>query len=448
MLSSLKRTGVPTAICMAFGVSSLGGSPSLAQPPWLDYDAFFTEDRARIEAALEPMMDDPTRLWREENVDVLELLVDVLRRGSEDGREHWACLFSSFYYGVAGLAPEYYASVPVASEEFRYWLDALQVPSHMAAAEAREAVVEFLRDMRRFRDAVPSLLVEEDERRGAPENSDGFGCSVIESLLWIESAAQVRGTEEARRAAVLALKEHLGPPEWERRGFPTQRLEQRVVLDLVLEELPEASQPNVVRELDPVVRAAAAGALYDEDHEVPDLAAGLLAQERPLAAGSAELVYEARCAERDNGCNHYLEELYRGPDDSALEEIRGRVEARVLRVLEEAREERRAACERRSGLLESVGSDEVGGEPRLDRKLEWTEADIREASSRLDGVLGVVERMDSLSPELLESLLRYWTEERDPRAQAVLEGEGALEADALDQTVKLGAVGDCLSHAR
>ena len=395
-------------------------------------------------------------LWTSEG-DVVEWFRSVLREGSAAGRAYASVMLVSLFNPYSSMIPDIMelaadessgsrmfaqgSGVPWNVEDFR---GLGMLPVEVDDAEGAAMLRIWARRLRQFRHALPGILAEEQERRevGVIPSED----EVLEHLLWCMAFLEVsRGTDLARKAAWRA---YLESPEgrvthaealvrtpfeayWRREAWRFGRLE--AIGDMLREE----DVPILGRRLDPEVRAVASSVLRSGPigSEAARMAAYLLGEERPVAEGTARLLFDRYCGPEGQHCLERLGRLYAGPDTPALRSVSADVDAYLIRVLSAAAEERSNECRRRSRTQEAGVKDRV---------LRESAAAVADSTERIGRLLDVVERVDEPAPEVLDAVFGYWAEERDGQAREILEKHGLLAAAPEVEPV-LPARGDCLA---
>lgn len=434
-------------LCVTVFLAVFGLSPAEAQldrPETLEAGIDVLDQQRLLEDDLSVLY--RSRFWRQDETELIRFCRDVFQSGSSEVRVKLArLLWLSFYMWL---------NLPVGSVELwpaealeEYWR--FLFPPDLSSEQAHQVAVEMQVGLARVLEELPALIGEEYGRREAATEPGGSSVLRSESqrdadvlwlLLGVAQIEQYMGSEAARLVAGEVWWEISHRPGMEAGVLAGRGAGGLLSLGLMLESIPEAKHPVAGRELDPRVRSVVERLLKGGDEMFRDTAK-LLADERPLRESSVEAVYGAQCGAVDDECEAYLSRLYSGPDDRALRALRSRVEERVVSGLGRERKQRLASCERRTALDGlAVGRVSASSEGRVAE----VEREISRSTKRIGELLGVVERMDELAPEVLDAVFAYWAEERDERARAILERQGLLTA-TLAAEPRLSARGNCLA---
>ncbi len=438
-------------------VVAVAGEGQVRRFDRFDTDVFFLGDRGSVEETVQELVAEPTKLWRRSDVDLPEFYRQVLRSGSGEGRLGLTRAIFVTIYVYSAVPWDAMDLLPVEASLFETLLPTLRSGAAGSREEVRKIVLETVREMERFVDELPALIEKEFARRRMlardPGLSEGgrltLGAArddeVLRILLRVAEVAQYVGSRGARIAAGTVHRDG-------GLGFSADQDQARVPvngrlipLGLSLERLPEAKHTVVGRELDPRVRTVVEQLLKGGETIYRDTAS-LLVDARPVSESSAELVYDVHCGSMERDCESYLVRLYAGPDDAALGAIQARVDERIVSLLAESSERRRARCERRAEL--DVGPTGATAAHSAESPLRRVEREISRATERIAGQLELVERIDRPGEPVLDAVLAYWTKERDPRARALLARHGLLTAGPLGRGGQVPALGNCLALGR
>ncbi len=426
----------------AVGLGALtAGAQSV--PSWLDYEAFFTEDADRLDAAASSMFAAPHRVWSDPDVDVLELYRRVLREGRELARVAWTSSLFFYLSGVSSFPPDVVDELPQALfEETRA---GFLVPDEVGTAEAyRMAVVAAGRAEALFA-AVPALIAEEYKRQLEPngQRNDWEVLDLLFGMAFLDLRIGARESREDVGAEWLARS-----PGYLEEHFPAlvgvREPGRFFLLGDTLREVPEEVRPALERVIDLRVRQSADGAI--RAGYTGDYATYLLSDERPLGSRSAAVVFEAHCsATHWERCGEFVARLFAGPDDSGLGVIRADVEAWVLQGLSEGVAARAEGCEEREALvrgLERPVSRRSGTGLELLRLAEK----IRSGGARIMAALEIAERLDEPSAEIMRAVYEYWYGDRDPRAEVFLRRQDHWRFSAQGDVRHGMGLGHCLAR--
>ncbi len=434
-------------------------------------------------AAIQELTENLVSTMASEEVNLAALLRRVLAEGPNAGRERLLAGLAIYNNVLSGLTPE---RIEMMASDTGAWGGIEELRNMFGEEPSRADLarmgLSYARNIRDLGEEI-SAIVEEEFVRQKEHGSSPSGTRAFGLLFGLARYFhQLVGSVEARDAAFAAWLEVDGNEEaFLGEAGVRDRLEEipgglkeigrGVPLHFLLMKAPQEAHPVVGRRLDSRLRRVAqellaqggpglsaeelmeiqlrASGLLDLHEDAWSMrtvtgAAWLLAAERPLAAGSAQTVYEYGCGSADKGCGVLAALLYFGPDDPSLASIQPRLEALIAQRLAAARSARREMCEKRvSAARQEV--TRVSEADALKRERETLDSEARTETGKIEAVLELAELVDRPSPVLLDAILEYWSEERDSKAEDILVRRGVLERSALPVAAVLPALGDCLA---
>lgn len=489
-------------------------SPGAAASDWV-LQALLSEDAATVEVAVSEFLSplggsewtpgsvDSLGVWFREDVDLASWVGEVLAKGRPEARElvggqiigmaslHMAATtpeMIEFAAGNHGPAKEQLEAWP---GDLADWVPTMQrlrsredgdgllanLSETVPDDEARRLALVFAGQMRRIQAALPRLLEEEYDRRRhrGMIGSDEVLDLLLQSLAYLQEGW---GTEATRAAAWAKWMK-----EREARGLPTRVVEIEAPWNLlgvlgtrmVRNELGESGFPLEGRRLAPGVRRVALALIDDPAMELESenslaAATALLANERPLAEGTARRIFDLYCGALDGDCFEKLNLLYAGPDDPSLRSVESDVGRHIVESLTGLVVEKERQCGALAECSDSdcttvvrvmseadslnlarrfgQGPEDLGGAWTGSGSIgtgegTWSRAEgevqfrlvvpvrerLRSIGEQLQEVLALVGRLDSVPRPVLDGVFEFWSTERFPEARRILEEHDWLEPD-------------------